>query len=515
MQLEDIIYKITKQRKDLTKKEIFNRIDSKKKEAQGLLSDEGAARIVAQELFVKINGKSFNQIKLKDLVTNLNDITLTVRVIAVWPIKEFKKSNGNIGKILRIVLADKTGTIRCVLWNGKAEQLTSEGDILGKILRLSHAYTREDLTGAPEINCGDRCEITILPSEFGDDEFPELSTFFKKNLSDIKVNDTDVNIVATVNSKPEITNFKNNNGEGSIIKFSITDGTTTLNLVSWNDKIELLKGIRLGNNLQIVSAQIREDSIKKPEIHIGKGSIVTILNTPSQNSTKLNFSRVTDLNSGKISTLLVRVVNKGGIREFTRKDGNTSKYGSLLVGDNTGLIRLFLWDEKTDIMNEINQDDILLIENSQIKKKADETFISINKSGIIKLNPKISNTNPPSYPDCIPINEINDLSRPVIIEGIVKELFFNDIQLSNGEVVKVANIILNDDNSRVKVSFWRKLADDAVSLKSGMKIRITGIQPKLKTDDQISMSSSDLTTFIVIENNSNQTDKSGLISHYL
>jgi hypothetical protein len=74
---------------------------------------------------------------------------------------------------------------------------------------------------------------------------------------------------------------------------------------------------------------------------------------------------------------------------------------------------------------------------------------------------------------------------------------------------------LNDDNSRVKVSFWRKLADDAVSLKSGMKIRITGIQPKLKTDDQTSMSSSDLTTFIVIENNSNQTDKSGLISHYL
>lgn len=515
MQLENIIDKIITQRKDLTKKEIVDRIDSKKKEAQGLLSDEGAARIVAQELFVKVNGKSFNQIKVKDLVTNLNDITLSVRIIALWPIKEFKKSNGNLGKILRILLADKTGIIRCVLWNGKAEQLASEGDILGKIIRLSHAYTREDLTGAPEINCGDRCEITILPSEFGDNEFPELSTFFK-NLSDVKINDTEVNIIATVNSKPEIINFKQDEEEGSVLRSSITDGTITMNFVSWNDKVGLLRGISPGDILQIMRAQIREDSIKKPEIHIGKGSIVTILRSkPSKTSTKLNFSRIIDLKSGTNSAILVRVINSGGIREFTRRDGSTSKYGSLLVGDNTGLIRLFLWDEKTDIMNKINQDDVLLVENSQTKEKAAEIFISVSKLGIIKLNPKINNVNPPSYPDRISINELNNLSRPVIIEGIVEELFLNDIQLSNGEMVKVANVILNDDNSRANLSFWRKLASEANSLKSGMKIRVIGIQPKTKTSDQVSMSSSDLTTFIVIENNSNQPDKSGLISHYL
>lgn len=514
MQLENIIDKIITQRKDLTKKEIVDRIDFKKKEAQGLLSNEGAARIVAQELFVKVNGKSFNQIKIKDLVTNLNDITLSTRIISLWSIKEFKKSNGNVGKILRILLADRTGVIRCVLWNGKAEQLASEGDILGKIIRLSHAYTREDLTGAPEINCGDRCEITILPSEFGDNEFPELSTFFK-NLSDVKINDTEVNIIATVNSKPEIINFKQDE-EGSVLRSSITDGTITMNLVSWNDKVGLLRGINPGDILQIMRAQIREDPIKKPEIHIGKGSTVTILKSkPSKTSTKLNFSKIIDLKSGTNLAIIVRVINSGGIREFTRSDGSTSKYGSLLVGDNTGLIRLFLWDEKTDIMNKINQDDILLVENSQIKEKAAEIFISVSKSGIIKLNPKITNIKPPSYPECMSINDLNNLSRPVIIEGIIEESFLNDIQLSNGETVKVANIILNDDNSKANLSFWRTLANDAISLKSGMKIRVIGIQPKTKTSDQVSMSSSDLTTFIVIENNSNQPDKSGLISNYL
>jgi replication factor A1 len=514
MQLENIIDKIITQRKDLTKKEIIDRIDSKKKEAQNLLSDEGAARIVAQELFVKVNGKSFNQIKVKDLVTNLNDITLSTRIISIWPIKEFNKSNGNVGKILRILLADKTGIIRCVLWNGKAEQLASEGDILGKIVRLSHAYTREDLTGAPEINCGDRCEITILPSEFGDNEFPELSTFFK-NLSDVKINDAEVDIIATVNSKPEIINFKQGEEEGSVLRSSITDGTITMNLVSWNDKVRLLRGINSGDILQIMRAQIREDPSKKPEIHLGKGSTVTIKSKPSKTSTKLNFSKIIDLKSGTNPAIIVRVINSGGIREFTRSDGSTSKYGSLLVGDNTGLIRLFLWDEKTDIMNKVNQDDILLIENSQIKEKTAEIFLSVSKSGIIKLNPKITDIKPPSYPERMSINDLNNLSRPIIIEGIVEESFLNDIQLSNGETVKVANIILNDDNSRANLSFWRTLADEANSLKSGMKIRVIGVQPKTKTSDQVSMSSSDLTSFIIIENNSSQPDKSGLISHYL
>jgi len=514
MQLENIIDKIITQRKDITKKEIVDRIDSKKKEAQGLLSDEGAARIVAQELFVKVNGKSFNQIKVKDLVTNLNDITLSARIISIWPIKEFNKSNGNIGKILRILLADSTGIIRCVLWNGKAEQLASEGDILGKIIRLSHAYTREDLTGAPEINCGDKCEITILPSEFGDNEFPELSTFFK-NLNDVKINDTEVNIIATVNSKPEIINFKQDEEEGNVLRSSITNGKITMNLVSWNDKVDLLRGINPGDILQIMRAQIREDPIKKPEIHIGKGSTVTILRKTSKTSTKLNFSRIIDLKSGTNPAILVRVINSGKIREFTRRDGSTSKYGSLLVGDDTGLIRLFLWDEKTDIMNKINQDDILLVENSQIKEKNSEILISVSKLGVIKLNPKITDIKPPSYPKRISINDLNNLSRPIIIEGIVEESFLNDIHLSNGETVKVANVILNDDNSRANLSFWRTLANEAISLKSGMKIRVIGVQPKTKTSDQVSMSSNDLTSFIVIANNSIQPKKSGLISHYL
>ncbi|MBS7628881.1 replication factor A, partial [Candidatus Bathyarchaeota archaeon] len=55
-------------------------------------------------------------VKIGDLVSGLNDVTLTGVVIGQWPIREFRKQNGTIGKLLKLILGDDTGTIRCVLW---------------------------------------------------------------------------------------------------------------------------------------------------------------------------------------------------------------------------------------------------------------------------------------------------------------------------------------------------------------------------------------------------------------
>ncbi|MEM3595413.1 MAG: hypothetical protein QXL25_02345, partial [Candidatus Bathyarchaeia archaeon] len=52
---EEIIKRILSQRHELKRDELLRLIDDKKKEAQGLLSDEGAARLVAQDLLVRIS----------------------------------------------------------------------------------------------------------------------------------------------------------------------------------------------------------------------------------------------------------------------------------------------------------------------------------------------------------------------------------------------------------------------------------------------------------------------------
>ena len=108
---ERILERILTQRRDLTQEKLLALIEDKKKQAGNLLSDEGATRLVAQDLLVEMEAKRMAEIRIVDLVTGLNDVTITGRVVVVWPVQEFRKSDGSTGKILRFILADRTGKI--------------------------------------------------------------------------------------------------------------------------------------------------------------------------------------------------------------------------------------------------------------------------------------------------------------------------------------------------------------------------------------------------------------------
>jgi len=516
MNLQDIIRKILEQRQDLTQNELLGLIEKKKTEAQGLLSDEGAARLVAQDLAVKIDGRALNEIRIANLVSNLGDVTLKGRVLAQWPLQEFRRQDGTAGKLVRLVLADKTGTIRCLLWNGKAEQLAGES-LQGKIVRLEHAYTRVGWLGIVELNCGERSEITILPSDQQDQEYPDLSNFFKQ-LSDIKLNDGEVNVVGLIDSPPRITTFTKDQREGSVLRATIRDQEGTVNVVAWNDKAHELSELKKGDFLQIVGGRVKADPLGQPEVHVGGGSIASILREkPPHLKLRVQEHRsVSNIRpNNKDLTLLVKVVSIGNIREFARPSGQTSRYKALLVGDNTGLVRLFLWDEKVELVNTLHEGDILLIEGSQTREKGGEVFVSVGNSGNLIINPQTIDS-VPGYPSKVLIGQLKDLSRPVIIEGLlVGDAELRTVQVGSGENIKVATLVLDDGSGRAQLSLWRELAERASGLRAGTKVRFVGMQPRPGIQGGLAMSSSNLTMMKILDSDGRVSGEGSLISHYV
>ena len=84
MSLEDIINQILLSRSDIKREQILQMIENKKKGAGDFLTDQTAARIAASELGVKIAKKPFRlKIQIKDLVSGLNDVSLTGQVVSV------------------------------------------------------------------------------------------------------------------------------------------------------------------------------------------------------------------------------------------------------------------------------------------------------------------------------------------------------------------------------------------------------------------------------------------------
>jgi replication factor A1 len=516
MNLDSIIEKILEHRQDLKRQNLLDLIEKKKGEAQGLLSDEGAARLVAQDLLIKIDGRDFGEVKIADVVADLNDVTLTGRVIVQWPLREFRRQDGTPGKLLKLVLADKTGTIRCALWNTKAEQVATVGELQGRLVRVTHGYTREGLLGEPEVNGGDRCGVTILPSDSQEDDV-NVSRFFKA-LHDVKLGDREVNVIGVIDMPFKVSTFQRNEQEGSVLRTAIADETGTINVVAWDDKVQSLAKLKRGDIIQITSGRVKPGFSASPEVHLTNGSVVSVLKEkpPYLKVKPVRYCKISGLQLGRVLTLVIRVLNVGELREFTKGERGMNNYGSLLVADDTGLVRLLLWDDKAKLMNMIHVGTILLVEGGQAKERNGEIFVAVGSSGGLTVDPQLHDAKVVGYPKRAKIGEVHDFSRPIIVEGTVSgDVELKNVQIASGEEVRVATLIMTDGSGKARVSLWRELAEKASNLKMGMQIKIIGVQPKSNFSGEVTMTSNRLTLLEVVDRDYRSGGNDALISYYI
>jgi replication factor A1 len=164
--LEEIVNRILASRSDINRKKIMSIIEEKKRNAGDFLTDETAARIVASELGVKIVKKAFRlKIRIQDLVSGLNDVTVTGQVRAVYPPKTFTRRDWTEGKLANIVVSDESGDLRVVLWDNKVELVEKLKLQRDQRVRISHGYVREGRNGKPELHLGDRGSIKVIEAK--------------------------------------------------------------------------------------------------------------------------------------------------------------------------------------------------------------------------------------------------------------------------------------------------------------------------------------------------------------
>ena len=155
MSLEKIIKQILSSRPDLKRQEVLEMIEGKKEGAGEFFTDETAARIVASEVGVEIVQKPLRlEILIQDLVSGLNDATVTGRVITVYPPKTYPRRDWTEGKFARLLITDKSGTLKVVLWDDKTALVETGKFEQGQIIKVSHGYVREGLDGKLELHLG-------------------------------------------------------------------------------------------------------------------------------------------------------------------------------------------------------------------------------------------------------------------------------------------------------------------------------------------------------------------------
>ncbi|MEK6951416.1 MAG: hypothetical protein AABX29_00205 [Nanoarchaeota archaeon] len=192
----DIISKI-KEEKNLSDEEIEYKIKEKLTKLSDLISKEGAAHIVANELGVKLFDIT-KELKVSRLLTGMNNVVIKGKVIQLNPIVEFKKENRE-GRVGSFVLGDDTGIIRVALWDTNHIKLIEENKIKeGSVLKLKNGYVKSNGI-FKELHVGNKGDVEIDSS--GEDievNNKQSFDFIRKKISELNENDNAVGVLGTI-----------------------------------------------------------------------------------------------------------------------------------------------------------------------------------------------------------------------------------------------------------------------------------------------------------------------------
>ncbi len=175
--MDEIITELEKQT-NLSKKEIMERIDKKCKDMDDLVTEEGAAYLVARELGLNI-ASNRRQLQIKNIVPDMRNLNVIGRVLRISSINEFEKQNGSKGRVVNLTLADSTGSIRLPLWNEQVK-LVEEAIKIGDAIQVTNGFSQENVFGNIEISLGRFGSIRQVDDSF---ELPSLEDLTRKFFS--------------------------------------------------------------------------------------------------------------------------------------------------------------------------------------------------------------------------------------------------------------------------------------------------------------------------------------------
>jgi replication factor A1 len=399
--LEQVVERILVTRRDLSREEVLKRIYEKKRSAEDYLLDDVAARMVASELGVDMPQKedSFkSEITTGDLVSGLNDVTLTARVITAFPVQTFSKADFTEGKVARLLLADKKGTLRLVLWNDKIG-LVEKGEIKqGHIVRVLHGYVREGLDGKLELHLGQKGEVQIQPSDVVESNYPQIDSFMDK-IGSLTQKNRNANVLGAVNDVYPISEFKRKDGSaGKVRRLRLKDETGEVSAVFWNGKADELGDVQRDTQLRIMNARVKAQPDGRLELHVDNSAqIEKLTEAPSRRTIAADeaTSTIAELKEGDLATVEATVAATPEVREVTTSQQEKVLLASFDLADDTGKIRVALWRKQAELCKDLTVGTRIKLKNIYVRK---------GFSNLLELTSRASTT-------------VEVVSKPEIIRG--------------------------------------------------------------------------------------------------
>lgn len=337
MDLEQVIERILASRRDTTREELLKAIRTKTAASGGLLTEAAAARLIAAEHGVEVKPKRpLPKIRLRQLVSGLNDVTVSGRVLHVSTPREYVHRGGS-GQMAKLLIGDETGVLTVVLWDdqaGSAERIKPR-----QIVRVRHGYVRTSRDGGVELHVGRRGSIQLSPPDASEDDFPQVEGFCRK-IATLGPEAKRVVVEGVIQTVFPVSSFKRRDGtEGRVLRAAIEDDSGRVQAVFWNEKAETVANAHEGEVVLLINVKVRksrQDGVL--EVHADAASSMEVSSRPR------SFLHIGDLREGMaVQSLMGTVATKPLHREVTTGSGERVAVASFELKDSSGRVWVSVW----------------------------------------------------------------------------------------------------------------------------------------------------------------------------
>ncbi len=465
---------------DLGREEVTEKIERKQEELSGFITAEGAANIVArnQGITPEREEPEVRKLLIEDLSEGMSNVDIVGRVSRIFEPREFERKDGSKGKVANIVLMDKTGEIRTVLW-GKMSKLVSEREIQkGDIIQIRGAYIKRGQSGNPELHLGRRGQVEVHPDDERTEDLPSLSDV-KIKIADLDSNLEFVDIVGRVIAVTAPREFeRSDKSVGKVSTLRIIDETGQSRVSVWGDKADQVEDIEQGDAVKLESASVREGLGKTPELHIDWRSRIVKSPEPEEVEKLPEFEKkllkIEEIEPDMpVLSLAAKVQRTFPVKEFDREDGSSGRVMNVVLSDETGTIRASFWDEMVDDGKKLSPGDVILLENARSALGLrDRPEVRIGRSTKIKINPESIEIGE-MKPTQIKLSGLEEGLESIEVAGRVVNLSeVKEFTRSNKSEGKVSSFTLGDDTGTARVTLWGSKADMANRIEEGDIVKI-------------------------------------------
>ncbi|WP_455240300.1 OB-fold nucleic acid binding domain-containing protein [Methanothermobacter tenebrarum] len=405
------------------------------------------------------------------------EVNIIARITRISRIRTFER-NGREGKIASMELKDETGKITYTLWNRDTELIKNLPLKEGDAIKVLGAQTRKR---EGEVYLTHHGLTRIIKGDF---KVPEVEEKILK-IGDLH-EERDVNVIGLVTKVHDKINFERADGTtGSLRSLEIMDDTGAVRVTLWHEDADL--DIKKGDIIKIEGGNVEFDNYTSSyRINTNWNTRITINPEEDTRLIKVLKEYREHLKPAKISSILEmedegeevdvvgRILSLRDPREFQREDG-VGIFRSMELADDTGVIRVTLWDDKATISLKVG--DAIRIENARIRLGLYDIELSVGKTArIMKPLPEDVNELPSmeELEDVIyttkKIDEIEEDDRRIKIVGRVIDLYEpREFQREDGVGI-FRSMELADDTGVIRVTLWDEKADTPLNIGDAVKI---------------------------------------------